>query len=41
VATGPRVHGDFQGVGCSESRGFRGDAHGFGCENLWKGPACG
>jgi len=41
VATGPRVHGDFQSVGCSESRGFRGDAHVFGCENLWKGPACG
>ena len=41
VATGPRVHGDFQSVGCSESRGFRGDAHGFGCENLWKDPACG
>jgi hypothetical protein len=41
VTTGPRVQGDFQRVGCSESRGFGGDAHGFECETFWKGPACG
>jgi hypothetical protein len=41
VATGPRVQGDFQTAGFSEPRSFRGNAHGFGCEYFWKGPACG
>lgn len=38
VAAGPRVEGNFESAHCVESRRFRGDAHGFGCENCWKGP---